>query len=120
MILCREKGKRANLKTGVSRKRNTPKFPENKHFLHFYTHVSVSGGKRCLFFGNFEVLCFLETPVLRFALVCCPYEEMYKRILSQHTFTDNDIVTNKMFWNFVRPFLINKGSLNSCEIMVRK
>ena len=33
--------------------------------------VCVSGGKKCLFFGNFGVLCFLETPVLRFALL--PY-----------------------------------------------
>ena len=37
--------------------------------------VCVSRGKKCLFFGNFGVLCFLETPVLRFALL--PY---YKRI----------------------------------------
>ena len=29
----REKGKRANLKTGVSRKQSTPKFAKNKHFL---------------------------------------------------------------------------------------
>ena len=26
----------------------------------------------------------------------------------------------KIFWNFWRPFLVNKGSLNSCEIMLRK
>ena len=32
-------------------------------------HVCVSGGKKCLCFGNFGVLCFLETPVLRFALL---------------------------------------------------
>ena len=31
----------------------------------------VSGGKKCLFFGKFGVLCFLETPILRFALL--PY-----------------------------------------------
>ena len=31
--------------------------------------MCVSGGKKCLFFGNFGVLCFLETPVLRFALL---------------------------------------------------
>ena len=34
--------------------------------------------------------------------------------------TDNNIVTNKIFLNFIRPILINKGSLNSCEIMLRK
>ena len=31
----------------------------------------TSEGKKCLFFGTFGVLCFLETPVLRFALL--PY-----------------------------------------------
>ena len=34
-------------------------------------HVSVSGGKKCSFFGKFGVLCFLETPTLRFVLL--PY-----------------------------------------------
>ena len=63
----------ANLKTDVSRKQSKPKFPKNKHFLppDTHTYVCVSGGKKCLFFGNFGVLCFLETPVLRFALL--PY-----------------------------------------------
>ena len=42
-------------------------FPENK--------ARVSGGKKCLSFGKFELLCFLETPVLRFALL--PY---YRRL----------------------------------------
>ena len=32
-------------------------------------HTCVLGSKKCLFFGNFGVLCFLETPVLRFALL---------------------------------------------------
>ena len=31
----------------------------------------VSGGKKCSFFGKFGVLCFLETPVLRSAVL--PY-----------------------------------------------
>ena len=49
------------------------KISENKYFLPSDTHtyVCVSGGKKCLFFGNFSVLCVLETPVLRFALL--PY-----------------------------------------------
>ena len=34
-------------------------------------HVCVSGNKKCLFFGKFGGLCFLVTPVLRFALL--PY-----------------------------------------------
>ena len=43
-------------------------FQENKAR---HTYISVSGGKKCLFFGKFGVLCFLETPVLRFPLL--PY-----------------------------------------------
>ena len=35
--------------------------------------MCVSGCKICLFFGNFGVLCFLETSVLRFALL--PYHQ---------------------------------------------
>ena len=33
------------------------------------TYVCVSGGKKCSFFGKFGVLCFLETLILRFALL---------------------------------------------------
>ena len=66
------KGKRANLKTGVLRKQSTPNFPENEYFL-------PSGGKKCLFFGKFGVFCFLETPVLRFALL--PYYRRMEKIL---------------------------------------
>ena len=32
-------------------------------------YVCVLGGKKCSFFGKLGVLCFLETPVLRFALL---------------------------------------------------
>ena len=37
-----------------------------------------------------------------------------------HNISGNNIVTNKKFWNFIRPFLINKGSLNSNETMLKK
>ena len=37
-----------------------------------------------------------------------------------YNITDNNIVTNKIFSDFIRPFLVNKVSLNSCEIMIRK
>ena len=65
-------GKRTNLKTNVSRKQSIPNFPKNEDFLlppdtHMY--ACVSEGKKCSFFGKFGVLCFLETPVLRFALL---------------------------------------------------
>ena len=61
---------------GVSRKQSLPNFPKNEHFLppDTHTYVCVTGGKKCSFFGKSGVLCFLETPVLRFALL--PYYPM--------------------------------------------
>ena len=50
------------LETGVSRKQSTTNFPKN-------SYVWVPAGKKCSFFGKFDVLCFLKTPVLRFALL---------------------------------------------------
>ena len=48
---------------GVSKKQSTPNFPKNEHFLppNAHAYVCVSGGKKCSFFGKFDVLCFLET-----------------------------------------------------------
>ena len=37
-----------------------------------------------------------------------------------HNMTDNNIVTNKKNWNVLRPFIVNKGSLNRCEILIRQ
>ena len=76
--ICRQEGKSANLKTGVTRKQGTPNFRKNEHFLSLdtHTHLCVSEGKKCSFFGEFGVLCFLVTPVLRFTLL--PY---YRRIV---------------------------------------
>ena len=56
----RQKGESQN---GVSRKQSTSKFPNNEHFLlpDTHTYVCVPGGKKCSFFGFFDVLCFLET-----------------------------------------------------------
>ena len=44
-------------------------FPKNKHFL---PPLCISGDKKCSFFGKFGMLCFLETPVCRFAYL--PYQ----------------------------------------------
>ena len=44
-------------------------FPKNKHFL---PPLCVSGDKKCSFFGKFGMLCFLVTPVFRFAYL--PYQ----------------------------------------------
>ena len=56
---------------GITRKRSTPNFPENEHFLppDANTYVCVSEGKKCLFFGKFGVPCFLVTFVLRFVFM---------------------------------------------------
>ena len=63
-----EKGESQN---GCFKKTKHAKFSQKRTFLttwytHVYTHVS--GGKKCSFYGKFGVLCFLETPVLRFPL----------------------------------------------------
>ena len=42
--------------------------------------------------------------------MCYPWEEMHKKYF--HNVSNNNIVSNKTFWNFIRPFLVNKGSLN--------
>ena len=52
-----------------------PLFPKLSSFLTIDHHLCVSGGKKCSFFGKFGVLSFLETPVLRFALL--PYYRRY-------------------------------------------
>ena len=46
------------------------RYPSKTYFGR-YTHkyMSVSGGKKRSFFGKFGVVCFPETPVLRFALL---------------------------------------------------
>ena len=50
-----------------------PNFPKNKHLLppNTHTYVHVLEGKKCWFFRKYGVLCFLEIPVLSFALL--PY-----------------------------------------------
>ena len=55
-------GQKGESQNGCFKKAKDAKFSEKR------TYVCVSGGKKCLFFGRFGVLCFLETPVLRFAL----------------------------------------------------
>ena len=65
-----------------------PNFPKNEQFLppymHTYVHVCVSGGKKCSFFGKFGLLCFLETPVLRFVL--SPHYQRISEITNIHKY----------------------------------
>ena len=60
---------------GVSRKQSTSNFPKNV--------LCVSGGKICSFFGKFGMLCFLETNILRFALL--PYHRRLNPAYSKRT-----------------------------------
>ena len=53
-----------------------PKFRKTKISYHLIHTCTYQGGKKCWFFGKFDVLCFLVTSVLRFALL--PY---YQRIM---------------------------------------
>ena len=64
-----------NLQENKKRKQENKKitFKKTKH-----AKFSEKLTFKCLFFGKFGVLCFLETPVLRFALL--PY---YRRIYQQ-------------------------------------
>ena len=64
------------------------KHTSEKHFLPLNTHtcLCVSGGKKCLFFGNFGVLCFLEILVLRLALL--PYFPRFIQKCSKCTLID--------------------------------
>ena len=62
----------------ITRKQSTPKFPKTKvsyHLIHTCT-CAYQGGKKCWFFGKIDVLCFLVTSVLRFALL-----RHYRRIM---------------------------------------
>ena len=69
-LVVREKGESQN---GCYKKTNHVKISEKWTFLPLDTHtwVYVTGGKKCLFFRKFGMLCFLVTPVLRFILL--PY-----------------------------------------------
>ena len=49
-----------------------------------YCYQRVSGSKKCLLFGNIGVLCFLETPVLRFARL--PYA---RRLVNPYLVLEN-------------------------------
>ena len=71
------------------------KFLKNEHFLlpDTHTHVCISGGKKWLFFGKFYVLFFLETPVLRFALL--PYYRRIRSVTETHYDSDKQGVEKK-------------------------
>ena len=66
--VIRQKGESQN---GCLKKTKHAKFSEKMTI----SYSLCTGGKKCPFFGKFGVLCFLQTPVLRFALL--PYYRRY-------------------------------------------
>ena len=71
LLIIRQKSESQN---ECFKKTKHAKFSEKRTFItpwYPLTYVCVSGCKKCLFFGKFSVLCFLETSDLRFALL--PY-----------------------------------------------
>ena len=82
------------------------------HWISLYkkwsTHMcAYQGGKKCLFFGKFGVLCFLETPVLRFALFPC-YRQINLAENGKNVSNDIDLckIFNCFFSNIASEFNI--------------
>ena len=74
-------------------------------------YVSVSRGNKCSFFRKFAVVCFLETPVLRFALL--PH---YRRTVAV-IWRQYSSVETKCLWKLcplLKTYRIN-SSLQSCS-----
>ena len=112
---------------GITRKQSTPNFPKNEHFLPADAHkcVCVLGGKKCSFFGKFDVLCFLVTPVLGFALLI--YRRRNEYLLPQmkqnsrqlkYQSHDTKIVPTKLSQNSNSEIATIKGKLNSNQDLI--
>ena len=106
--------------------RKHAKFSEKRTFLTpWYSHVYVwvSGGKKCSLFGKFGALSFLETPVLRFALLPYYRWSLLFLIVSVHTFQSKKLQTCNWFLiNY--SMLVNKigfrtQSLKPCELFTQ-
>ena len=77
--VIRQKGESHESQNGCFMKTKHTKFSEKRTFLTpWYAHVRVKYTRtKCLFYGKFGVLRFLETPVLRFALLLY-YRRIFK------------------------------------------
>ena len=85
------KAKRRTSKRVFEENKSRQIFRKRTFLTSWYAHARcVSGGKKCLFFGKFGVLCFLETTVLRFVLLPC-----YRRL------KDPVFLDTQSFQNFI-------------------
>ena len=93
-LVIRQKGESKNR---CFKKTKHAKFSEKKkHFLHpdTHTYVCVSESKKCSFFRKFGAF-FLETPVLRFALL--PYYRQINNFFSStESYLTNFAFTEKL------------------------
>ena len=93
------KAKRRISKWVFSRKQSTPNFSKNEDFLppppDTHTYVCKSGGKKCSFFGKFGVLFYLETPVLRFALLP-NYQQIFPSFLFENSEKNKDMLRKEL------------------------
>ena len=76
-MVIRQKGESQN---GCLEKTKHAKFSEKRTFLTPDTHTYVRNGGKCSLFGKFDMLCFLETTVLRFALLPYYRRPIFKNI----------------------------------------
>ena len=82
----------------------------------FYSLICTrctSEDKKCSFFGKFDVLCFLETPVLRFALLPY-YQRLDKWFLwaqNHNSIKNQGLNLNNLF--FLRQKLFRKKNSNA-------
>ena len=94
-IIKRSKAFVGNKAKGQISKWSTPNFLKNEHFLSPNTWVCDSGDKKCLFFGKLGAVCFLVTPVLRFALL--PYYQSLGMFHMSKYFLRTSQGQNKVF-----------------------
>ena len=89
--------------------------------------MCISVGKKCSFFGKFSVLCFLETPVLRFALL--PYYRRNKKRFWPTTIHGLSYIKTKnrglkliISFDFLIPLLATyiRHSGGNCQMLSRR
>ena len=85
-MVIRQKGESQN---GCLEKTKHAKFSEKRTFLTPDTHTYVRNGGKCSLFGKFDMLCFLETTVLRFALFALLpttyFQEHLRMVTTRHS-----------------------------------
>ena len=89
LSVIRQKGESQN---GCFKKTKQVKFSEKRLFFTTW-YARVSGGKKWSFFGKFDVLCFLEIRVLRFALL-----SYYRRFIK----IDRKLIMEMMLHNCLK------------------